>query len=584
MYQILQKEEVRKLVINNNMNAVNSWRNSFNNTQSVQKSISKLASGLRINSAADDAAGLAISEKMRAQIKGLDQASRNIQEGISLIQTAEGGLNEIHSLVQRGRELSVQASNGTLTDNDRRSIQGEINQINVEVDRISNTTEFNTKKLLNQAATSSSADAVIKGLKSGWLEVAEKMIVSNYGLSGAGNNLKVYLDQGSPYGTLAYVGGTTANIELHIDMSDFEPGSFPNGINGLGKGFYDDRIIAHEMVHASMNADFGATKINSIHSGNGVWFLEGAAEFIHGADERLKSIIGTAGTIDATKVSGLASRATDLLNGAVWNGDDKDYSAAYVIFKYLEDNLSVGSNYVDIMDDIAASADTGINAVKTALGIHSDSGSFGQFVTDFSQVGAGGAVDYITNHITLNWGADETDTGSIAGSDHGGGALNAENVVDESTAADTADGQPLTNFNVIWPSVSTVEPICIQLGSNSGDTLRISLVDVSSSSIGTKDADVVNKPSEAIDKFDNAINIISFNRSSFGALQNRLEKAYIIANNTAENLTASESRIRDVDMAKEMMSYSKNNILLQAAQAMLAQSNQQPQSILQLLK
>lgn len=569
--------------INHNLNAMNSHRLMNDTLSEKAKSTEKLSSGLAINRAGDNAAGLSISEKMRAQIRGLDQASRNIQDGISLIQTAEGGLNEIHSLLQRGRELSVQAANGTLTDDDRQSVQKEVDQINSEVNRIANSTEFNTIKLLNQETISSSAGAVADGLKKGWLEVSENLISSMYGLQGQGGNLNIILDQGSPYGTLAYVGGAAGNIELHIDMSDFEPGDFPNGINNMGKGFYDDRIIAHEMVHAVMDEDFGVTKINEIHSGNGVWFLEGSAEFIHGADERLKQVIGNTGAIDNTKVDSLINRATNLLNGAVWVGDNQDYSAAYAIMKYVNSKLT--GNMADLMDDIDASVDTGINALKTAIGNRTTSGSYAQFITDFSQIGAGGGKDYVLNNITLNWGSDEADTGSISGSDHGGFAVNAEDVVDEATVADTADGQPLDNFNVIWPSTSNnIEPLKFQIGANAGIEIKINLIDVRTGSIGTKDVDVVSKASEAIDKFDNAINIVSYNRSILGALQNRLEHGKSVVDINYENTSASESRIRDTDMAKEMTKYSKENILNQAAQAMLAQSNQKPEVILELLR
>ncbi|MDN5293486.1 MAG: flagellin [Eubacteriales bacterium] len=139
--------------INNNVSALNAWRNLSITDTAMSKSLEKLSSGLRINRAADDAAGLAISEKMRAQIKGLNQAIRNAQDGISLIQTAEGALNETHSILQRLRELAVQAANDTLTDDDRAQIQQEVNQLITEIDRIASNTEFNTQKLLNGSFT-----------------------------------------------------------------------------------------------------------------------------------------------------------------------------------------------------------------------------------------------------------------------------------------------------------------------------------------------------------------------------------------------------------------------------------------------
>ena len=135
--------------INHNIQALNAYRNLSQTMNATSKSLEKLSSGLRINKAADDAAGLAISEKMRSQIRGLDMAERNTLDAISLIQTGEGALNEVHSILQRMRELSVQAANGTLEDQDRQAIQSEMDQLSSEVNRIGNSTEFNSKKLLN---------------------------------------------------------------------------------------------------------------------------------------------------------------------------------------------------------------------------------------------------------------------------------------------------------------------------------------------------------------------------------------------------------------------------------------------------
>ena len=149
----LKNKEEYKMIINHNLNAMNAHRNMLSNTSAAAKSQEKLSSGLRINRAGDDAAGLAISEKMRGQISGLDQASRNAQDGISMVQTAEGGLNETHAILQRMRELAVQAANDTNVSTDRTAIQGELNQLTSEINRIGNTTEFNTQKLLNGAST-----------------------------------------------------------------------------------------------------------------------------------------------------------------------------------------------------------------------------------------------------------------------------------------------------------------------------------------------------------------------------------------------------------------------------------------------
>ncbi|MFD2679315.1 flagellinolysin [Bacillus seohaeanensis] len=628
--------------INHNIAALNTYRQLSTANNASSSSMEKLSSGLRINRAGDDAAGLAISEKMRGQIRGLEQAQTNAQDGISLIQTAEGALNETHSILQRMRELATQAANDTNTTEDRQEIQKEINQLTSEVNRIGNTTEFNTKKLLNSGNSSSSpssssssnvVDNVLKGLKEGgWLQVAEQEIKDLYGITGQGSKLKVILEEGEPYGELASVGGTTAMMELHIDLSDFDPATGENGSNSLGPGYYADRVIAHEMVHAVMNDAFGAVKTNAMQK----WFKEGSAEFIPGGDERLKGVIGTSGSIDSTKVTDLVTRATNLLNGedslgdpVTWNGDNTDYSAGYVIMKYVETKLTSGKDFTDLMGHIKASSSAGDLAVEEAIEANTSFATFDDFITDFKS----NAGTYI-NGLSLDWGTDETDTGSIKGSDHGGTDFNAENIIDESLATLDTDGQPLQHFQIVWPESDEIEAIetknsdiTLQIGANAGQSFNIQLkdmradalnisggagekvtaedgitkayyteVDNSNSSNGVTDGtdnEVVEyaldvstheKATAAIEVFDDAIKKVSSFRSELGAYQNRLE--YIINNlgTSAENLTGAESRIRDIDMAKEMMNQTKASILAQASQAMLAKANQMPQGVLQLLR
>lgn len=577
------------MIINHNLNAMNAHRNMAKNTVDSGKSMEKLSSGFRVNRAGDDAAGLAISEKMRGQIRGLEQASRNAQDGISLIQTAEGGLNETHSIIQRMRELSVQAANDTNTKEDRDKIQKEISQLTAEIDRIGNTTEFNTIKLLKSGGESSeTAKNIIKGLKEGWLEMAEKRVKSQYGLEGKGTtSLKIILESGTPYGELAHVGGNSALLELHIDMSDFAPGTGDDGNNHLEK-LYNDRIIAHEMTHAIMDDALGANKMNTMPT----WFVEGTAEFIAGADERVKNLIkDVSGTgADAGKVTELINRASSLLGGAAWNGDDKDYSAGYIIVKYLSSKLNTSNNMSNLMTAIKGEASSdGATALGNALGVHGTTNgidSIANLKTKFDADAAAFMNNITTNQ--LNWGTDETDVGAIGGSTTGGAAMKAEDVLDEGAATDKTDGQPMQKFAVIWPEEEEASnsELIMQIGANSGQTAAIKLQDMRAAALGVNSIDVSDskKASESITKCDNAIAKVSSFRSALGAIQNRLEHTISNLNNTSENLTASESRIRDVDMAKEMMMFSKNNILAQAAQAMLTQANGQPQGVLQLLR
>ncbi|WP_278523373.1 flagellinolysin [Clostridium cochlearium] len=562
------------MIINHNINAMNAHRNMAINTVKSGKAAEKLSSGLRINRAGDDAAGLAISEKMRAQIRGLEQASRNAQDAISLIQTAEGALNETHSIVQRMRELSVQAANDTNTEDDRNNIQKEINQLIAEVDRIGNTTEFNTIKLLNSGSENLEVrENILKGLKTGWLEKAGEIINNAYGIEGTGTKkLQIFLDEGTPYGELAHVRGTFDVLELHIDISDFEKGDGESGNNIHGK-LYNDRIIAHEMTHAVMNDALGIDKMNDLHKNNKVWFIEGTAEGIAGADERLKRVIGKPDQsgIDTTKLNSLASRANALLNGATWKGDDLDYAAGYVMVKYIKEEAH--KDLKNVMTSIKADGNKGL---ETSIDITNLKTNFETNIKNYVNDNA---------KVTLNWGAHENDVGSILGSNHGGVDIKAEDVIKGTTAVTE---QPLAGkFQIIWSDENNSNSeLTIQVGANAAQTLNIGLRDMRASALGLSGLQITDnkKASEAIGKCDSAISRVSTFRSSLGACQNRLEHTIANLDNTAENLSASESRIRDVDMAKEMMNFSKNNILMQAAQSMLVQANGQPQGILQLLR
>lgn len=386
------------MIINHNLNAMNASRMlNINNTKAAS-SMEKLASGLRINRAGDDAAGLAISEKMRGQIAGLDQAANNAQDGISLIQTAEGALNETHSILQRMRELSVQASNDTNVGVDREEIQKEMNQLADEVDRIANTTEFNTQKLLDGSRV---------GLKD---EVAGKVELQ-------------------------------PNTDADIVVST--PGSF------------DTKQTEAGTVIITRISDAAATAISS-------------AEFK----------IGNPNGITASLAAGAASI-------------------------------------------------------------------------------------------------------SVAGGTIGLANLGAMKVGDSFTLTLTKHEDASTDVS---------KALSFQIGANSGQNMLVGIEDMGAEVLGIRNGSNAvsvgdaTKATAAITSINNAIEKVSSQRAQLGAYQNRLEHTINNLGTSSENLSAAESRIRDVDMAAEMSEYSKNNILAQAAQAMLAQANQQPQNVLQLLR
>ncbi len=393
------------MIINHNMNALNAHRNMGVNNTNAGKSMEKLSSGLRINRAGDDAAGLAISEKMRGQIRGLEQSSRNAADGISMIQTAEGALNETTNILQRMRELAVQASNDTNTSSDREEIQKEINALTEEVDRIANNTEFNTQKLLN-------------GNKSG-------------------------------------VGGEVVNKAV-------------TAVAGQFKVEFGDALKQNEVITID-GKDF---KVGATHAGNA---NKGA----------LKTALEAAFT-------------------------DYDFTVE----------------------------DDGVITITQK---------------------AGKEIDKESMRISLE-----------------GKATKVEVIAKGVAAKDEEVSEGKAH---------------VQVGANAKQSMSIEIGDMRAKALGIKKDDgttlsvaSAEEANKAIEAFDKALNSVSSQRANLGAVQNRLEYTISNLDNTAENLTSAESTLRDVDMAKEMMEYSKNNILNQAAQAMISQANQQPQNVLQLLR
>lgn len=558
--------------IANNLIAVNTTRTLGVNQVDTEKTIEKLSSGQRINKSADDAAGLSISEKMRAQIRGLNAASKNTQDAVSMLQTAEGALSEVHGIAQRIRVLAVQAANGTNTLSDRTALQGEVSQLSKEVDRIANTTEFNTKKLLN-VEIDLDPDAqlkfnLIQGLKSGWLSEPASAIQNYFGLTASTRDMTVVLDPGAAGGDLASVQtawsvvgptATLTSMELHIDLTDAAPSTGPDGDNGIGF-IPNDRIIAHEMVHAVMADSMGDAFYDLA-----TWVKEGSAEFIAGGDERLKNDV--AGSTLATVVSTGAT----LIGGGAWASNSLNYSASYLAMKYLDTKLT--TDMASLMNDIKSGI--GLEAAVVANTAYADLNAFS---ADFA---ANGAAYYGTLDIQ-GLGVDEVDVGAISGSDHHGGAQSSSAVVPLGAYSDNP-----TNFNVIFPSVDTGGiGNLFQVGANSGVFINFSFGDINSmaSTLNLDSIDLVNDPTNAIGTADFAISKVSSNRAILGAITNRLENALKINNISSENVQAAESRIRDLDMAKEFVRYSKLQILSQAGQAMVSQANQNPQGILQLLR
>ena len=469
------------MVVQHNLQAMNANRMLNITTGSQSKSAEKLSSGYRINRAADDAAGLSISEKMRKQIRGLDQASTNAEDGVSAVQTAEGALTEVHSMLQRMNELAVQASNGPNSKTDRDAIQSEIDQLTTEIDRVAETTKFNESYLLKGDAD--------------------------------GNTKKIYL-------------------EAHDA--------------GL-KGKLTD------------NGDGTATFVmNELKAGDSV------------------TIAGKSYTVGSTKAEAEAEFTKQV--------------------KQAGDKFTVNGKEITILDTYAD------KTTDNAAGKYT--------LDDAKALIAGGATVKFTDGTTMKVMTDATDDGvddndSSVISKNKAYLLASEELLKANQIGDTESNAKVTNtgdqaitlangdgtFKIKLAQTEVAEKLNFNLhvGSDADMTnkINVNIETMSSSYLGIKGLNVSDdtgvSATYAVDAIADALQKVSDQRSSLGAVQNRLEHTIANLDNVVENTTSAESRIRDVDMAEEMVEYSKNNILAQAGQSMLAQANQATQGVLSLL-
>ena len=482
--------------INHNIAAMNTYNKLTANTAATSKSLEKLSSGLKINRASDNAAGLAISEKMRAQVRGLDQANTNSQDGVSLIQTAEGALNETHSILQRMRELAVQSSTDTNTNDDRAKIQSEIDELAKEITRVSNTTEFNTKNLLagglsttfhiganeNQNMTMSIAamDAFSLGVADSQV-VAGTFTAGASGIAGTSNFGRGLTDQTYKITTVENEATVAA---LNNASGMHEPGTITGTFTG-------DTNVSYQIRVDSQNA--GAVTGFSYSTDNGTSWT-GVASNTGSIGNGLTWTAGTGGTYDATDVNKIVTSTAT--------------AASYTAQLFTAGDVAVGS-----------AVTVNYSATSAVIG-NSSTGETMQ-------------VSFLSGGLN-----DATDATQVISS------------VGSNKASIGADGSVSAEANVVAG------------------------VDVSSQSAANS----------AITTIDDAIKMVSTARAQLGSIQSRLEHTSNNLSTSSENLSAAESRVRDVDMAKEMMEFTKNNILNQASTAMLAQANQQPQGVLQLLQ
>ena len=481
------------MVVQHNMQAANANRMLNITTSAQSKSTEKLSSGYRINRAADDAAGLTISEKMRKQIKGLDRASTNAEDGVSAVQTAEGALTEVHSMLQRMNELATQSANGTNSSTDRKAIQDEIDQLTTEIDRVSETTKFNETYLLkgdgaDKAHNVNAHDAGIDGVtltdKGDTVDVTLKTLNAGDKVSIAGKNYTIgaTADDGEAafkkgLGHDTPTAGDTATLN-GVEYKYYAAIAANGGNKGTAAGWYSVEPSTLDNATSAVTAE-----------------KETAAFYAEGA---------------TTKVG---NQSFTVMKGADDGIDDNDSSIITAKKAYQLETAEIlkASN---IGTDTAATADKNTTVLADATN---------KFTLTKGKVNYNDALSF-----NLHVGADADMTNKIT----------------------------------------------------------VNIDSMNSAGLGIKGikADTEQDATYAIDAIADAISTVSSQRSALGAVQNRLEHTINNLDNVVENTTSAESRIRDTDMAEEMVNYSKNNILAQAGQSMLAQANQSNQGVLSLLQ
>lgn len=587
--------------IQHNISALNSYRQLGNNNNALSKNLEKLSSGYRINRAGDDAAGLAISEKMRAQIKGLEAATKNANDGISLVQTAEGALTEVHSMLNRMTYLATQSANGTYDNEvDRNNLQKEVTSLLSEVDRISEATNYNGINLLDgslaagKGTANGSVTVDLSGLKGNLLSGittvdATKGTFITAAEVGADKDNLAATDLGNKYEyTFEYTDNDgnhqkkTVSLELALAEGKTDP-TAQNALvlkaadgttyaaAGTAKKVSKEEIGKALLSELAKDADFSANfkvldgtdgklKFTAAVAGADGAKLTGVTEStIKKADGKetmtpVAVTVGNAGTSTAVN----EFKTLDLTKATLWDGSKDKLEDA--IFEVNGEKFVFVANGITLNDE-----------QKTML---SDAGVGNNYVTQ----AAGGAIANADAAAMADKIAAATglvvETGSVAQ-----GTTN--------TWTKQA-GTTIALKDAVTTSEKDGNGLKLQIGDTAEDfnQLTVSVGDMSAKSLGIADVNISTQDgaAKAIEKIKTAINTVSSTRGDLGAVQNRLEHTINNLGVTSENMTAAESRIRDTDMAEEMMNYTKNNILIQAAQAMLAQANQVPQGVLQLLR
>ena len=542
--------------IQHNIMAMNAYRNYSNNTSALSKNLEKLSSGYKINRAGDDAAGLAISEKMRAQITGLDVAQKNAKDGISLVQTAEGALTEVHDMLNRMVELADQSANGTYDGTDRVQLQKEVTELKNEINRIADSSNFNGINLLDGSLA---GGGNVSGV--GITDVAATAGVTKTSdfaeIAGLADGDKLSY-------TVAWKDGSgqefSATVELTYDNTNKKlvaaDGSTYSADSTAGKatiGNQQDAILAELKKNGNFNSTFTVSKDNNA----------------------LKFTSNTAGTAGG-QITAVSLKKTAAANGAVsaisGGGSIGTVTAAADAMQKLD------FSKVTIVDATGSKVPEAEDLEKAVFEIDGKKFLFaknGSVDANFKNLGSDVTV------ITLSANSNT----SYSGQDE---AANVAAVLNRVTGMDFS----VSGNDVVYKGdtkLSTGEGgLTLQIGdtSDSFNQLNVTIKDMHTASMGIDAIDISDQKGAqaAVDVIKAAINYVSDVRGTLGATQNRLDHTINNLSVMEENIQDAESTIRDTDVADEMMAYTKNNILIQSAQAMLAQANQVPQGVLQLLQ
>ncbi len=554
--------------IQHNIMSMNAYRNYNNNASALSKNLEKLSSGYKINRAGDDAAGLAISEKMRAQIKGLEAASKNVKDGISLVKTAEGAMQEIQDMLSRMKYLATQSSNGTYDDEvDRKALQDEVDQLNSEINRIADSANFNGTKLLDGSlagagASGGSAATTLEtttvNATTGKFDMTQA--IADAQVTASGDKISIGFDISDKNGKVV----ETVNIEFTF-VDDGTTGKLVtadgkeyNATSGGAKAAEISAAVLSELQKNSTvksNFDVANTtnKIGFTAKNSGADALRVTKVSVAETTKATGAVTVTDNSMTVSKAPADEYEAVDLSKATIWDGKDKTLEDA--IFEVAGEKFVFIKNGTTLTDD-----------QKKML---NDAGVGNNYV-----IAAGGtlAAADVTKMSTVIGAATglEAQQGAVAAGAFTPGTTGT--FVSLKGASGSANGGGLQ----------------LQIGDTSDDFNQLNVIvgDLHAKAIGVAGVDIssIDGATAAIDDIKNAINTVSSIRGKLGATQNRLEHT---ANNLSvmtENIQDAESTIRDTDVADEMMAYTKNNILIQSAQAMLAQANSVPQGVLQLLQ